>query len=40
MKEIRKLIASIFLQWAFSVLPDGEFKQQYRKFLLQWIMTL
>lgn len=38
--EIKKLIATWCLDWALSVLPDGEFKVRYAMFLTQNIDKL
>lgn len=38
--ELRKWLATIFLNWAFSILPNGEFKTRFSVFLQRNIMEL
>jgi hypothetical protein len=38
--ELKKIIAVKLLDFAFILLPEGEFKKQYSKFILENIMKL
>lgn len=40
LKEIKKCIAIIFIEWAFVICPEGVFKEKLARFLHDNIMDL
>ena len=38
--EFKRWLVSVFIEWAFDLCPDGEFKLQFAIFINQNIMKL
>ena len=34
LKEVKKYVSELLLGWAFSIRPDGRFKENLRQFII------
>ena len=39
-REIKLWLTSVFIKWAYNICPNGDFKNEFSKFLFDNVMDL